>query len=107
MSVFLRGKRYVSKFQYRGRQHWTPGGPWATRRQGEEAERRYRDRLDARRTSETCASFAERWLEEWRRPESSTQRLYAAAAKRFTDHFGPTPLVEVERLSARTWALTV
>lgn len=69
--------------------------------------RRYRDRLEARRTEETCASFAERWLEEWKRPETSTQRLYAAAARRFADHFGPTPLGEVERLSARTWALSV
>jgi integrase len=76
-------------------------------RQAQEAERRYRDRLEARRTDETCASFASRWLEEWPRPETSTQRLYAAAAKRFADHFGPTPMFEVERLSARAWALTV
>lgn len=39
-------------------------------------------------------------IEEWRRPQTSTQRLYAAAAKRFADHFGPTPLGEVERLCA-------
>jgi hypothetical protein len=45
--------------------HWTPGGPWKTKRQGQEAEQRHRDRLEARRTGETCASFAERWLEEW------------------------------------------
>ena len=32
-----------------------------------EAERRYRDRIESRRTQETCASFAERWLEEWPR----------------------------------------
>jgi integrase len=107
MSAFRRGGRYVSKFQHRGKQHWTPGGPWKTKRQAEEAEHRYRDRLEARRTDETCASFAERWLVEWKRPETSTQRLYAAAAKRFAGHFGPTPLGEVERLSARAWALSV
>ncbi|GIK78431.1 MAG: hypothetical protein BroJett022_21210 [Actinomycetes bacterium] len=56
---------WVAKFQLRGEQHWVPGGPWPTKRQAEEAERRHRDRLDARRHSETCASFAERWLEEW------------------------------------------
>jgi integrase len=107
MSVFRRGDRFVSKFQYRGRQYWTPGGPWSNRRQASEAERRYRDRLEARRSAETCASFAERWLEEWARPEASTRRLYAAAVRRFAEHFGPTPLGEVERLSARSWALTV
>jgi integrase len=107
MSVFKRGDRYVSKFQHRGKQRWAPGGPWDTKRQAQEAERRYRDQLEARRTQETCASFAERWLEEWPRPETSTQRLYAAAAKRFAEHFGSTPIGEVERMSARTWALSV
>jgi integrase len=108
VSVFrVEGRGWVSKFQYRRKTHWTPGGPWQTKRQGLEAERRYRDRLEARRTEETCTSFAERWLEEWSRPETSTQRLYGAAARRFAQHFGPTPLGEVERLSARTWALTV
>jgi integrase len=107
MSAFRRGDRWVSKFQYGGKQRWTPGGPWSTKRQAQEAERRYRDLLEARTTEETCASFAGRWLEEWPRPEASTQRLYAAAAKRFAGDFGPTPLGEVERLSARTWALSV
>lgn len=107
MSVFPRGNRWVSKFQRRGRQHWTPGGPWETKRQAQEAEQRYRDRLEARRTEETCATFAARWLEEWARPEASTRRLYAAAARRFADHFASTPMGEVERLSARAWALTV
>lgn len=110
MSVFKRdkgGKGWVSKFQVDGQQHWTPGGPWQTKRQAQEAEQRHRDRLQARTTDETCASFADRWLEEWPRTEASTRRLYAAAVKRFAEHFGPTPLSEVERLSARTWALGV
>jgi integrase len=107
MSAFRRGNGWVSKFQYRGRQHWTPGGPWATKAQAREAERRYRDRLAARRTEETCASFAERWLEEWSRPGSSTRRNYAKAVRCFAQHFGPTPLGEVRRFEARTWALSV
>jgi integrase len=107
MSVYRRGGRWVSKFQHRGKQRWTPGGPWETKRQAQEAERRYRDQLEARRTKETCASFAERWLEEWSRPAASTQRLYAAAARRFAEEFGSTPIGEVERLNARTWALSV
>ena len=107
MSAFRRGSKWVAKFQYRGEQHWVPGGPWATKRQAQEAERRHRDYLEARRASETCASFADRWLVEWPRPEASTRRQYADAARRFAQHFGRTPLGEVERLSARTWALTV
>lgn len=107
MSVFKRGDKWISKFQLGGVQQWTPGGPWKTKRNAQEAERRYRDQLEARVSEETCASFAERWLEEWPRPEASTQRLYAAAARRFAEHFGPTPLGEIERLSARSWALSV
>lgn len=107
MSVFKRGDQWVSKFQLRGRQHWTPDGPWKTRSAAEAAERRYRDRLLARRSEETCASFAERWLEEWPRAAESTRRHYAIAVARFKAEFGPTFLGDVERLSARTWALTV
>lgn len=107
MSAFKRKGQWVAKFQLRGEQHWVPGGPWSTRRHALEAERRHRDRLEAHRTNETCASFAERWLVEWPRPEPSTRQLYAQAARRFVAEFGATPLGEVERLSARTWALGV
>jgi integrase len=109
MSVFKAKARggWVAKFQHGGKQHWTPGGPWPTKRQAQEAQRRHRDRLEARRTEETCASFAERWLEEWPRAAASTRRNYADAARRFAEEFGPTPLADVERLSARAWALTV
>ena len=107
VSVFKRDRGWVSKFQFRGKQHWTRGGPWQTKRQALEAERRYRDRLESRRTEETCASFAERWLEESPRPASSTRRTYADAARRFAEEFGSTPLGDIEHLSARAWALTV
>lgn len=107
MSAFRRGRTWVAKFQLRGEQHWVPGGPWESKGAAREAERRYRERLEARRTSETCASFAERWLREWPRREASTRQLYAQAVRRFAEHFGPTSLGEVERLSARTWALGV
>lgn len=110
MSIFERPKgsgRWVAKFQRNGQQVWVPNGPWSTKTAAREAERRYRDRLDARVSDETCASFVDRWLEEWPREAASTRRLYATAARRFAEHFGPTPIGEVERLSARTWALTV
>lgn len=106
MSAFRRGNKWVAKFQLNGEQVWVPGGPWETKTQAQTAERRHRDKLEARRTDETCASFADRWVEEWPRPAESTRRTYADAAKRFGEQFGPTPLGEVERLSARTWALS-
>jgi integrase len=107
MSAFKRNGQWVAKFYLDGKQLWVPGGPWERKSHALEAERRHRERIKARRTDQTCASFAERWLEEWPRPESSTRRQYSRAAKRFADHFADTPLGEVERLSARTWALSV
>jgi integrase len=110
VSVFERPKgsgKWVAKFQLRGKQHWVPGAPFATKTQAENAEQRHRERLEARRTTETCASFAQRWLEEWPRPAVSTRQLYRQAAQRFATDFGPTLLGEVERMSARTWALGV
>jgi integrase len=107
VSVFRRDGRWVAKFQFKGEQIWVPGGPWDTKSSAREAERRERDRLAARRTNETCASFAERWLEEWPRPAESTRRHYAYAVRRFAEEFGPTRLDDVERLSARSWSLGV
>jgi integrase len=110
VSAFERPKgsgQWIAKFQYRGRQVWVPGGPWPTKTKARQAEQRHREQLEARRTEETCASFGDRWLEEWPRKSPSTRRHYALAVRRFAEEFGPTPLGEVERLSARTWALTV
>jgi integrase len=107
VSAFRRGGGWVAKFQHRAEQVWVPGGPWHTKSAAQEAERRHRERITARATEETCASFAERWLEEWPREAASTRQLYRQAAERFSQDFGPTPLGDVERLSARSWALGV
>lgn len=98
---------WVAKFERRGKQVWVPGGPWKTKTQAQTAESRHREILDARRTDESCASFADRWLKEWPRKATATRQLYKQAADRFGDEFGATPLGDVERLSARTWALSV
>lgn len=110
MSAYERPRgsgRWVSSFQLHGAHVWTPGSPFPSKTAALEAERRHRDQLAARASDETCASFADRWLEEWPRPAASTRQLYEQAAERFAKEFGPTPLGEVERLSARTWALGV
>lgn len=109
MTVWLDKKRggWLAKFEFQGKQHWVNGGPWATKTQARTAEDREREKLQARRSEETCASFAERWLEEWPRKASASRKLYGEAARRFAAEFGSTKLGEVERLSARSWALSV
>jgi integrase len=99
--------RWVAKFELRRRQVWVPGGPWPTKRKAQQAEARHRELIARRRSEETCESFAERWLEEWPRPSVETRAIYARASRRFAAEFGATRLGEVERLSARTWALGV
>lgn len=110
MTAFERPKgsgKWRAKFVLNGRQIHVRNSPFPSESAALEAEKRYRDYLLARRTEETCASFAERWLREWPRPAASTRRQYGDAVKQFSAHFGPTPLGDIERLSARTWALTV
>ena len=107
MTAFKRNSGWAAKFVLRGEQHWVPGAPFASKRQAQEAECRHRDQLEFRRSDETCASFAERWPVEWPRKASGTRHVYEGSAKRFADHFGPTPIGDVERVSARAWALTV
>ena len=107
MTLIRRGDAWSAKFVKDGKQVWVPGGPWERKSDARAAEQRHRDYLIHRRTDESCASFVERWLNEWARPEASTRKQYAAAAHRFGDHFGSLPLDQVDRLKARTWALTV
>ena len=107
MSVFKRGDGWVAKFQLRGEQHWVPGGPWATKSAAREAERRYRERLEAAEPRRRARGLPSAGWKSGRARATSTQRQYRDAMKRFAEHFGPTPLGEVERLSARTWALGV
>lgn len=107
MTAFRRGNRWVAKFTLDHKQVWVPGGPWETKTQAKNAEAHHKAQLKARRSEETCASFADRWLVEWPRPTQATRRQYRASVERFAEHFGSTALDEVERLSARTWALSV
>jgi len=109
MTVWLDKKRggWLAKFERQGKQHWVPGGPWPTKTRAQTAERRLREELDAQRSEETCASFADRWLAEWPRPAASTRRHYALIMRRFKAEFGSTLLGEIERPTARVWALGV
>lgn len=107
MTAYRRKTGWAAKYMVNGEMINVPHSPWPTKRAAQDAERRHRERIASRATDETCASFADRWLEEWPRPAASTRALYAQAAKRFADEFTSTPLGEVERLSARAWALGI
>lgn len=98
---------WAAKFMVKGKLHWVPGGPWPSKKMASEAEAAYRRRITGDWTGTTCASFAERWLEEWPRKSSATRKLYADAAKRFGEQFGSTPLGQVERFEARSWSLGI
>lgn len=98
---------WVSKFMLEGERYWVPGGPWPSKKMAAEAERAHRVRVTGKFSDLTCAEFADRWLVDWPRKSSSTQKLYAQAAQRFAEHFGATPLDGVGRFEARSWALGI
>lgn len=107
MTAFKRNGKWSAKFVSKGAQHWVKGGPWETKKAAQKAEHVHRARLEGRRDAETCATFADRWLSEWPRAAVSSQANYASCARRFAEHFGDTPLSNVDRLAARSWALSV
>jgi integrase len=108
MSQFKRDGKWVAKFTKDGEQHWVPGGPWPTKIQARRAEEGHRAKLEQEPAStETCESWAARWVVEFQRPGPATQRQYENAAARFAREWGDKPLVEVTRLDARKWALGV
>ena len=96
MSAFkVAGRGWVSKFQYRGKELWTPGGPWATKSEAQQAERRYRDRLESSRTEETCATSRTAGSRSGRgqRHDPPPLRGGCAAVRR---EFGHYPLGDVD-----------
>ena len=99
--------RVGCQFMLAGQIHWVPGGPWPSKKMASEAERAHRVRVTGKFSDLTCAEFADRWLVDWPRKSSSTQKLYAQAAARFAHHFGSTLLGEVGRFEARSWSLGI
>jgi integrase len=53
----------------------------------------------------TCGEFAERWLRDYPREAAATRRNYRYGLRRFVGEFGKTRLVELDRPTARAWAL--
>ena len=99
--IIKRGGRYGVRIYKAGKQEWV--GTFATRRDARKAERAALDRPDI--SDETCAQFAERWLQDFPRARASTRRTYEYDLKPFVAEFGQVRLGEVTRRRAREWAL--
>ncbi len=73
------------------------------------AEAREAERDASRRRSVggrmTCAEFSAFWLEQYPRGAGATRRTYRYGVKDFAEEFGRVRLADVDRLSARAWAL--
>jgi integrase len=79
-------------------------GSFKTRREARVAE------LDALRRptsprDETCDSFAARWVVDYPRPAAATRRTHTYALRAFIRDFTGVRLSEVDRPTARAWAL--
>lgn len=100
--IFKRGKSYGVKVYVGGRQKWV--GTFKTRRDARDAEREALRRPVSPR-EETCDSFATRWVVDYPRPAAATRRTHKYALRTFIRDFAGVRLSEVDRPTARAWAL--
>jgi hypothetical protein len=102
--IVKRGSGYgVSVYDPRlKRKRWV--GTYKTKAEAREAER------DASRRRNvggrvTCDEFVKLWQTEYPREAGATRRTYAYALKAFADEFSGVRLPDLDRLTARSWAL--
>lgn len=98
--IVKRGKGYgVSVYHpaTKGKQ-WV--GTYATMRAAREAERAAASNPRTGRT-ETCDSFAERWVGDFPRAAPATRRTYTYAVKRFAEDFRGVAIGNLDRPAAR------
>jgi integrase len=84
------------------RKRWV--GTFATKAEAREAERE----ASRRRTVGgrlTCGEFAALWLNEYPRKAGATRRTYRYGLKVFADEFARVRLADLDRVTARGWAL--
>jgi integrase len=84
------------------RKRWI--GTFPTKQEAREAQREASRRRGAGGRL-TCGEFAERWLREYPRDAAATRRNYGYGLQRFVIDFGRVRLVDLDRPSARAWAL--
>ena len=100
--IVKRKNKYGARIYQSGRQVWV--GTYRTRREALAAERAA---LDSRASTrdETCDSFARRWVADYPRPRSSTDRHNGYAVEKFGVEFAGQKLSSIERSEVRPWAL--
>ncbi len=101
--IVKRGKGYgVSVYDpATKRKRWI--GTYATMRAARDAERVAASNPRTGRT-ETCDSFAERWVGDFPRAAPATRRTYTYAVKRFAEDFRGVAIGNLNRPAARGWA---
>jgi hypothetical protein len=87
-----RGKRWV--------------GTYDSKRDAGKAEAQAKlERRRKREETETCDSFADRWMTDYPRERESTNMNYAERIKKFARDFKGVPLSDISRPVARKWAV--
>jgi integrase len=102
--IVKRGKRYVVAVYEPAlkRKRWI--GTFDTLREARDAARdASRRRLTSSRM--TCGEFVERWLVDYARPAAATRRNYRYGLRGFVEDFGHVRLADLDRPTARAWAL--
>jgi integrase len=104
MIVSRKGKYGVSVYDKTlGRKRWV--GTYRTQREAREAEREAL-RSSGARGSETCGDFARRWLTDYPREAAASRKTYRYAIKGFQEDFARVRLRDLDKPTARQWALT-
>jgi integrase len=99
-----RGSRWVATGYDRATKLKRQLGTFDTKREAArvEADWKLRTRPTGR---ETCDQFAERWMRDYPRPRASTTRTHHERTRRFARDFAGVKLTDVDRPTARAWAL--
>lgn len=84
------------------RKRWV--GTFKTKAEAREAEREAGRRRSVGGRI-TCSEFSTLWLEQYPRAAGATRRTYRYGVMAFSEEFAHVRLADVDRLSARAWAL--
>jgi integrase len=99
-----RGKRWTASGYDKALKRKVHLGTYATKREALVAEADHR--LKAKPTgAETCNQFAARWMRDFPRPRKSTTMTNEEHVKTFAKDFKGVKLGDVDRPTARAWAL--
>lgn len=103
MSVFQKGKKWVTQVHDSETGRSRQIGTFNTRREAKEAE--YHAMATRVSRNETVAAFAARWTTDFPRPADSTNKHNAERVRSFAAAYGDKRLNAITRQQARQWAL--